>query len=136
MGWETRNEGSCFFVWQQGITAPIAQKVDSEIATPLERRAQFRLPSEFTISYGKCQQCGYKFWDNVRCTNDDSGTWRTSRLIPPSVVGIVIDSDWLQCLECCDAFPLRPPKRLYICPSCQRLVHHVSRESNNEQRNT
>ena len=123
-GWETRNEGSCLCVWQQGIAAPIAQKVNPEIATPLDGRAKYRLPGEFKISWGECSQCGYKFWGDANCTTDHAGVWRMSQFSPAPLVGVLIESDWLQCPECSDAFQLRPPKRLYICPSCDRLVCH------------
>ena len=128
-GWETRNEGSCFLVWQQGVAAPIEQKLDPDVATPLERRAEFRLPFEFTLSWGECSKCGYKFWGDVRGTSDGAGVWRTLQLDPPPLFGAIIESDWLQCPECCDAFPLRPPKHLYICPSCQRLVRYTSKDN-------
>jgi len=130
-GWETRNEGSFWFVWQQGIAAPIDQRLDADLAVPPERRQALRLPSEFTVFGSECSRCGYKFFGEARCTTDGSGIWRTMQLVPPPLVGALIAPGWLQCPECCDAFELRPPKHLYICPSCQRLLCDATKEIRN-----
>lgn len=128
-GWETRNEGSCFFVWQQGLAAPIDQRVDFDIAAPPERRVEFRLPPEFTILYGECSRCGYEFRGSALCTTDSLRVWRTLVLAPQPLTGTIVEPGWLQCPECCDAFELRPPKHLYICPSCQRFVRDASNDN-------
>jgi len=122
-GWQGKDRHPALFVWRQGVTAPVDQRVDPDVRVLPEKLATFRVSPEFWIYGGECS-CGYKFDDSrfgVRCTAP-AGVWQTAEIDPPPTLLRDTGDGWIQCSECSDVWQRLGCRRLYLCPGCGRLT--------------
>jgi len=77
--WQGNEEEGVFFLWRQGVAAPIDQVMASEDKCSLENRERSRLPECFTFSTS-CETCGK--WHNIEGLCID-GIWRYSLIRDP-----------------------------------------------------
>lgn len=123
--WQGKHEENCLFVWQQGVAHPIEQRVDEESRLSDEELSRLRLPlTPPIVAYGgECHACGYELPMNlysIILTLDD-GIWTGVCFDEPPLMGIPLDSEWLQCPSCMDAFHAGS-RDLYVCEACEKLV--------------
>lgn len=79
LDWQGKGGPCALFVWEQGQTAPVEQRVDDECKISIEDRAQVRLPVRFEI-YADCR-CP-TFLDAVGFT--EQGVWTRTELMSPT----------------------------------------------------
>ena len=76
--WQGKDGPCALFVWREGMTAPVNQDVDDDIALPTAERDALRLPSTFVIySY----DCAEHQPVEARCQCVD-GVWSTTAILP------------------------------------------------------
>jgi hypothetical protein len=125
LGWQGRHSSlPCLFVWQQGVIAPVDQRVDEEIKAKLEKRSTFRLPINVVIlaAGATCDKCGGFARFDIECTTNSEGLWFATKIGAKIASAKIIEQDWIQCLNCYDAWPKIEGKRLYLCPTCESVV--------------
>ena len=75
--WQGKDGACGIFVWRQGVSSPLGQRVDSETALNPEELQTVRLPENFTIYSYDCS-CPYPVEANC---STEAGIWTTLDLV-------------------------------------------------------
>lgn len=122
--WQGKYRGNCLFLWKQGELAPLDQRVSDDCKLDPECLSAIRLPENERIPAGwaTCDRCEVRALFSIECITDAGGCWMETKVIGQTSAGSVIESGWIQCAKCLDAWPEVEGKEVYVCPSCKCIV--------------
>ena len=124
IGWTGRWLGASFFVWKQGVPAPIEHRVDDEHRLSPERLAMLRLSAGVDLDRNHCEECKYYFRSPVIefIPLVVDGVWVDTLISPTPKVGKRLHESVYQCSSCSEVWEAAPAKSLLECPSCLELL--------------
>jgi len=123
--WQGQHSNTaCSFLWRQGLLSPADQLVPQRIKAKPDKRSMFRLPSNAAIhAYGAtCDTCQAYARFDIECETDAEGLWISTKIQAKIAASRVIEREWIQCMNCYDAWRRIEGKRLYLCPTCEGVI--------------
>ena len=123
--WQGYHAGNCLFRWRQGTISPFDQHASEDCKLDAIRLNAKRLPKNEKIPAvnPRCDRCDARAPFSIECITDADGCWTQTMIVGQNVSpGHVIETGWVQCASCLDAWTEVANKDVYVCPSCKKAV--------------